>query len=251
MKEATTEAAITGVEPALVHAPWSLGQVLSLAAYQHAGMFHGYTAPRDPGEGATLLIPTPEGWRKTAAGPVVQTWARRTNADWTWTAGCGLAQKLESTTEVEHRYLARFQEIPPGNIRSSYPITQGYLGHAPTTRVRVQGAQAFLTVKAMWDREWEWGIHPYDACSLLELIPRANLVRKTRHVVLHERRVWEVDVFEEQLAGLVIAEIELESEAEEYARPPWLGRGITRDDALSNAALARYGLPHWFRTEAQ
>ena len=55
----------------------------------------------------------------------------------------------------------------------------------------------------------------------------------------HDGLTWEIDVFEGENAGLVIAEVELEHEDQSFARPPWVGREITRDEQYSNTRLAQ------------
>jgi adenylate cyclase len=72
---------------------------------------------------------------------------------------------------------------------------------------------------------------------------RGRLIEKTRHIIKAGDFVWEIDVFAGALSGLVIAEVEMDSESDEPALPPWLGREVTGDPAWTNAVLAIEGMP--------
>ena len=70
-------------------------------------------------------------------------------------------------------------------------------------------------------------------------------ILKTRHVVVFGGKNWEIDVFDGASAGLIVAEIELESEEESFALPPWIGPEVTDDDRFFNAALAQTPFLEW------
>jgi adenylate cyclase len=114
-------------------------------------------------------------------------------------------------------------------------------------RVRIAGDRGFLTVKgaargASRD-EFEYEVPVDDARQMLAMC--GPLVQKTRHVVAHEGHDWEVDVFEGANAGLVVAEVELASEGERFARPAWAGRDVTADARYTNARLAAQPYSTW------
>lgn len=82
-----------------------------------------------------------------------------------------------------------------------------------------------------------------DAVALLECYCAGRVVRKKRHLVPHGDHVFEVDVFEGRLAGLVVAEVELEHEGQAVDLPPWIGQEVTGDSRFGNYALAQAASP--------
>ena len=123
------------------------------------------------------------------------------------------------------------------------PYAQGYLNRDKqrTVRVRVVRDQAWLTIKGAnvgaTRAEFEYAIPVADAEQLLALCD-GPLVRKLRRVVVHEGSTWEVDEFQGDNAGLVVAEIELPSEDAPFERPDWLGAEVTHDPRYFNSSLA-------------
>lgn len=134
------------------------------------------------------------------------------------------------------------------------PCQQGYLSSEKnrTVRVRVIGRQAFLTIKGATSgitrAEFEYEIPVSDAEALLALCD--TVIQKVRHLIPHAGRVWELDVFSGANAGLIVAEIELESEGQPFELPEWVGAEVSGDPRYYNAALARHPLseghsPRW------
>ncbi len=129
---------------------------------------------------------------------------------------------------------------------------QGYLasGEGATVRVRIMGKEAFLTIKGpstggLARPEFEYPIPVADAQALLDLC--GNVVEKTRHRVLHGGLTWEVDLFAGDNTGLVLAEVELEAEAQAVELPEWAGPEVTGDVRYYNAYLARHPFILWGR----
>ena len=122
-------------------------------------------------------------------------------------------------------------------------ISQGYLSLDPnkTVRVRTIGNKAFITVKGLTEGctrpEFEYEIPYSDALQLLEMCGRA-VIHKTRYTVTHLGWKWEIDWFLDELAGLRLAEIELESEDVVFPRPPWIGLEVTHNPKFQNSSLA-------------
>jgi adenylate cyclase len=120
---------------------------------------------------------------------------------------------------------------------------QGYLSREPerTVRVRLDGAAGFLTIKGKnagaSRAEFEYPIPLADAEALLQLcLP--PLVDKTRYEVVVDGKRWEIDEFAGANAPLIVAELELGSEAETFTSPPWLGQEVTHDPRYYNSQLA-------------
>jgi adenylate cyclase len=116
-------------------------------------------------------------------------------------------------------------------------------------RVRVDGpAAATLTIKtasAGRERaEYEYAIPLADAESLMRH-REGSVIAKTRHIVPAGELAWEVDVFEGDNAGLVVAEIELDRADRPFERPAWVGAEVTDDRRYYNADLARLPFKQW------
>ena len=151
--------------------------------------------------------------------------------------------------EIERKFLVK------GTLwrrSDAVSIKQGYLNRdkARTVRVRVQGEKAFLTIKGLTvgasRTEFEYALPIDDARSLLALCD-GPLIEKRRHRVEFDGRLWEIDEFEGANAGLVLAEIELEDEAQTFERPDWLGLEVTSDARYYNSNLAVQPFSSWPR----
>lgn len=129
-------------------------------------------------------------------------------------------------------------------------LVQGYLNRdkARTVRVRLAGAQAFLTIKGVsvgaTRAEFEYPIPLDDAQALLALCD-GPVIDKTRYRVPVGGQVWEVDVFAGENAGLVVAELELPHEDAPFERPAWLGAEVTHDARYFNSNLATQPYRRW------
>lgn len=133
---------------------------------------------------------------------------------------------------------------------------QGYLtrvtgpGAVPSSiRVRLQGERAFLNIKSatlgIRRQEFEYEIPRADAEALLATQCVGAIVEKTRYHVPAGRHTYEVDVFEGDNAGLIVAEIELADEAEDFERPDWLGEEVSADPRYYNVCLADRPYRSW------
>lgn len=149
--------------------------------------------------------------------------------------------------EIERKFLVTSDawRATPG-IR----LRQGYLNRDKdrTVRVRIAGNDAFLTVKGRTTgttrAEFEYAIPLADAEQLLALCD-GPLIDKIRRVVVHQGSQWEVDEFLGDNAGLVVAEIELQSEDQAFARPDWLGQEVSADTRYFNSSLATHPYGKW------
>jgi adenylate cyclase len=131
------------------------------------------------------------------------------------------------------------------------PMRQGYLASDPvrTVRVRIEGERAVITIKSKSSGatrgEWEYEIPVPDAAELLDRLCEQPLVEKVRHRIEHAGHTWEVDEFQGENAGLVVAEIELGSEDEAFEKPDWIGREVTGDPRYYNSSLIRLPYAKW------
>ena len=151
--------------------------------------------------------------------------------------------------EIERKFLIS-GEGWKSDIESSARLQQGYLSTSAKATVRVRiydDAEAVLTLKGKTEgisrAEFEYAIPLEDARELMELA-KPNVIEKRRHKVPFKAHVWEVDVFEGQHEGLVLAEVEMQSADEHVDLPPWIGREVSEDDRYANASLSRNpGIP--------
>jgi len=147
----------------------------------------------------------------------------------------------------------KFKVVSDGwraGVRASTLLRQGYLANTSraSIRVRIAGEQAWISVKAMTPgrarAEYEFGVPPADASEMLSLC-EGPLIEKWRHVVMHAGDFWEIDEFLGENAGLVIAELELDSEQQPFEHPAWLGAEITDDERYYNFRLAQQPYSRW------
>ena len=153
--------------------------------------------------------------------------------------------------EIERKYLVMVPEFRRIASNSpSFEIAQGYIHSSAsgTSRVRIAGERAFLTikgpVKGFSRLEFEYEIPLADAREMLANLC-GGVVEKRRYLVDYCGHTWEVDEFYGENAGLFIAEIELGSESESYALPPFIGREVTGNRAFYNGSLARFPFSQW------
>jgi len=127
---------------------------------------------------------------------------------------------------------------------------QGYLSTVKerTVRVRVDGQSAKLTVKGInrgaVRKEFEYNIPVEDAEELLSLCEQP-IIEKVRRRIAHGGLVWEVDEFFGENEGLVVAEVELEDEAQPIDKPAWIGEEVTHDPRFYNANLISHPFREW------
>jgi adenylate cyclase len=153
-------------------------------------------------------------------------------------------------TEIERKYLV-LNDAWRAHVQREVRYLQGYLANTRdcSVRVRVGGDSAFLNVKGATvgasRLEFEYPVPVADAEVMLRELSAGGVVEKTRYYVPHEGREWEVDVFAGENAGLVVAEIELDDEADVIALPDWAGEEVTEDVRYYNSNLAVTPFNRW------
>ncbi|MGB1269050.1 MAG: CYTH domain-containing protein [Flavobacteriaceae bacterium] len=131
-------------------------------------------------------------------------------------------------------------------------ITQGFLSTDPerTVRVRVKGEQGVLTIKGKSNKsgtsrfEWEKELSLEDANALLKICKK-GVIDKIRYEVSCGKHIYEVDEFFEDNDGLIVAEIELNSENEVFEKPVWLGKEVTGEVMYYNSQLSLKPFCEW------
>ncbi|MBR1398390.1 MAG: CYTH domain-containing protein [Selenomonadaceae bacterium] len=152
------------------------------------------------------------------------------------------------TTEIERKFLVNKNLFKPTG--DGEYIAQGYLSSTPerTVRVRIKNNHGFLTIKGknigISRSEFEYEIPEPDARELLNLC-EPSIIIKRRHIINVNNSIWEVDVFEGDNKGLIVAEIELQSEDEIFNRPDWLGDEVSNDARYYNSNLSKRSYNTW------
>ncbi|MFG1392960.1 CYTH domain-containing protein [Xanthobacter agilis] len=143
--------------------------------------------------------------------------------------------------EVERKFLVASEAWREGAV--ACPIRQGYLclGDETTVRIRIAGAAAFITVKSKTEgisrAEYEYEIPLADGEAMLRDLCARPLIEKTRYSLTHAGKLWTVDVFGADNAGLVVAEVELDHPDEVVELPSWAGEEVTADPRYRNSSL--------------
>ena len=150
--------------------------------------------------------------------------------------------------EIERKFLVDTRKWNPTNKGTR--LVQAYLSidPNPTVRVRIAGEKAFLTIKGRSKTisrpEYEYQI-PVDEAQEMMLLAISYPVEKIRYEIMHEGFLWEVDVFLGKNEGLVIAELELESETQAFPRPDWLFAEVSGDRRYYNSFLSEHPFLEW------
>ena len=144
--------------------------------------------------------------------------------------------------EIERKFLvdAKAWEIQPKGIPAI--ISQSYLLNTieKTIRLRIKDKDAYITIKGptkgITREEFEYKIPMADAQIMIDTF-NLKVLKKKRFEVTMNKTLWEIDVFEGALSGLILAEVELQSEDETFEKPPWLGQEVSHLAAYYNANL--------------
>ncbi len=152
--------------------------------------------------------------------------------------------------EVEHKFLLANDDWRK-HIHKSVKYRQGYLSSLPTSsiRVRVSDDHAWLNIKSATigtqRHEYEYDIPLADANEILNTLCKKPLIEKVRHYVVDNGNIWEIDEFEGDNAGLIVAEIELAETGQSFDKPSWLGAEVTDDLRYYNNNLAVHPYSEW------
>lgn len=152
--------------------------------------------------------------------------------------------------EIERKFLV-INDAWRSQVIKSIAMSQGYLvgSDKASVRVRIAGDTAFMNIKSatldVTRKEYEFVIPMEDAREILANLCDKPLIEKVRHYVPFGQHTWEVDVFEGDNAGLIVAEIELEHANESFDRPEWLGEEVSDDKRYYNVCLVKHPYKDW------
>jgi CYTH domain-containing protein len=150
--------------------------------------------------------------------------------------------------EIERKFLLKNQNWRIDAAKKYYK--QGYLAReGNVVRVRIAGEKAFLTIKGqsrgISRAEFEYEIPMIDAHQMLDNLCEKPLIEKYRYIVDYQGFTWEIDEFLGENEGLIVAEIELNSETQTFPSPDWLGEEVSQDARYYNANLVKNPFKNW------
>ena len=141
--------------------------------------------------------------------------------------------------EIERKFLVR--EMPDLNGVAHSEIKQGYFSINPEKRVRKMDNLYFVTEKGEGDMVREEREYEIDEKSAILLFQSSKtyIIEKTRYYLPFESHTIELDIYKGRHEGLVVAEVEFESEGEalSFTPPHWFGEDITKDKSYKNMVL--------------
>jgi adenylate cyclase len=152
--------------------------------------------------------------------------------------------------EIERKFLLK-NDSWKKQVTETLSIKQGYLANTTkaSIRIRRQNDNANINIKAavagVSREEFEYGIPISEAEYLLKNLCLQPTIDKQRHIVLYVEHKWEIDVFEGENKGLVVAEIELSASNEYFEKPEWLGEEVTEDIKYYNSSLRKKPFSQW------
>lgn len=146
--------------------------------------------------------------------------------------------------EIERKFLVDAKKWSKHKKGKAIQIHQGYIFDESNgvLRVRIKGEKAYLTLKsATFHRsrlEYEYEIPMADAQSMMKNLCKVVL-SKTRTLFEYQGKQWEIDEFQDELSPLLLAEIELNSENEEFELPDFITTEVTSDKRYYNSELIK------------
>ena len=158
-------------------------------------------------------------------------------------------------TEIERKFLLKSDAWRSQSVGKLY--RQGYVFQSAdvTVRIRIAGVQGYITLKGKAEQyarpDFEYEIPVEDAQAMLDLWCQPRVVEKIRYRVPFGGVIWEVDAFQGLNQGLVLAEVELTSNAQAFELPDWIGQEVSDQDRYFNSSLAVYPYTQWMTEEME
>lgn len=153
-------------------------------------------------------------------------------------------------TEIERKFLVlndTWQKFASKGVK----YLQGYFATHPrcSIRIRIEGDRAALNIKSatlgITRSEYNYPIPVDDAREILDTLCEKPLISKTRYHVRQNDQLWEIDVFEDDNEGLVVAELELTSTSSQFVKPDWVGEEVSDDPKYYNVCLVQNPYKNW------
>ena len=144
--------------------------------------------------------------------------------------------------EIEYKFLVDHDKWAKVVKPEPETIVQGFLVKSEdvVVRVRIKGAKGFITIKGrtvgITRTEFEYEIPLNEAEEMLDRLIEKKIIKK-RYEIPYNGKIWEVDVFEGKLSGLILAELEVNNESEVFDIPDWVTDDVSSDPRYYNAVL--------------
>jgi adenylate cyclase len=155
-----------------------------------------------------------------------------------------MSVEIERKFLVDHKKWAELKKLPGAHYHQGYLLNDTNC----TIRVRLAGAKGFITVKGansgISRKEFEYAIPAEDASELIKTFA-ISAVEKIRYKITFAGKLWEVDDFLGDNKGLIMAEIELEDESEEFEKPEWITAEVSHDARYYNSNLSKNPFKNW------
>jgi len=152
--------------------------------------------------------------------------------------------------EIEHKFTLKNEQWRD-HVSRSERLVQGYLAgnERASIRVRITGDKANLNIKSAtlgtFRQEYEYEIPLADGEKILNDLCEKPVIDKVRHYVQHAGKTWEIDEFSGENTGLIVAEVELESENEQFDIPEWADQDVSDDPRYYNVSLVKHPYKNW------
>jgi adenylate cyclase len=151
--------------------------------------------------------------------------------------------------EIERKFLVKGDAWR--GLAEGTTYRQGYLNSVKerTVRIRTINDRAYLTVKGLTigatRAEYEYEIPLEDCNAMLDALAEKPIIEKKRYKIPFAGLTWEIDEFFGDNAGLIVAEVELESEGQAFRKPEWVGEEVTADPRYFNSNLIKHPYARW------
>ncbi len=152
--------------------------------------------------------------------------------------------------EIEHKFLIS-NDSWKSKVHKSIKYKQGYMvsDQKRSVRIRISDNMAWINFKSAVvgtsRSEFEYEIPLQDGIDMLKQLCEQPILEKTRYFVHHDQHLWEIDVFEGDNQGLIVAEIELNKIDESFTIPDWAGQEVTHDLRYYNNSLCKTPFNKW------
>jgi len=157
---------------------------------------------------------------------------------------------MKLAIEIERKFTIK-NESWRKQVSKSQRYIQGYLaGNERTSvRIRVAGESANINIKSatlgIFRQEYEYPIPLQDAEKMLADLCEKPVIDKVRHFVNYANKVWEIDEFNGENEGLIVAEIELNNIDEQFELPDWADKDVSDDKRYYNVSLVKHPFKDW------
>lgn len=152
--------------------------------------------------------------------------------------------------EIERKFLLK-NDTWKSEADNGTQFVQGYLvgSKKSSVRIRIEGDNAFINIKSatldITRKEYQYEIPVSEARELLKTLCEPPLIDKTRYIVNKGSHKWEIDVFAGDNDGLIVAEIELNHENEQFDKPDWIGKEVSEQQRYYNVCLVKHPYKDW------